>query len=124
MAGSAKTLSVLLLVAVAGCKQEETVSYSQNVKPVLDKYCMECHKSGGPGVEASGFSMDSYADLMKGATNGPMIIAGDPLGSNMLVLMEGRADPAINMPHNQEEGATEEEIDAVRIWIAQGAKNN
>lgn len=123
-ASSVMTLSALTLITIAGCKQEEPVSFSQSVKPIIDKYCIECHVPGSAGYEASGFSVANYEDLMKGATNGPMVIAGDSLGSNMLVLMEGRADPSISMPHNKRVGAGQGELEAIRLWIDQGAKNN
>jgi uncharacterized membrane protein len=118
------TLPVLALIALSGCQKEETVSFSQSVKPIIDKHCLECHKAGGEGFEASGFSMENYEDLMKGTRHGPMIIAGDSAGSNMLVLMEGRADPSISMPHGKMKGATSEEIRTIRTWIDQGAQNN
>jgi len=117
-------LTALMLIVLGGCQKEETISYAQNVKPVLDTYCIECHSAGGEGTEASGFSMDSYENLMKGTRNGPMIIAGDSLGSNLLVLMEGRADPTLKMPHGKMKGASQSEIEAIRLWIDQGAKNN
>jgi len=117
-------LLILMPLALGGCKKEEAVSYSQDVKPIIDKYCIECHVPGGQGYEASGFSMASYVDLMKGTRNGPMIISGDSLGSNMLVLMEGRADPSIKMPHGKSVSATKEELETIRKWIEQGAKNN
>jgi hypothetical protein len=53
-----------------------------------------------------------------------MIIAGDAEGSNMLVLMEGRADPSISMPHGQQDPISQRDIQTIRLWIEQGAKNN
>lgn len=110
-----------LLVACAG---EESVSFSQDVRPILDQHCLACHQAGGAGLEASGFSLVTYEDLMKGSQFGPMVIAGDALGSNMLVLMEGRADPSISMPHGSMKPIPQAEIDTIRRWIEQGAKNN
>ena len=98
--------------------------FAYDVQPVLNKHCLECHKAGGEGFEASGFSMENYEDLMKGTRHGPMIIAGDSAGSNMLVLMEGRADPSISMPHGKMEGASSKELETIRLWIDQGALNN
>jgi len=121
---SLKTVPALIVIALAGCQAEPTVSYAQDVKPILDTYCSECHQAGGQGEVASGFSIDSYAELMQGTNNGPMIIAGDSLGSNMLVLMEGRADPSIKMPHGKSKGARQTEIETIRLWIDQGAKDN
>lgn len=112
------------LIGIAGCAKEQPVSFAAEVKPILDRYCVDCHLPGGEGTEASGFSIASYDDVMKGTRNGPMIIPGDPLGSNMLVLMEGRADPSIAMPHDKEVKANDEEIATIRRWIEQGAANN
>lgn len=118
------TLSLLPVLALVGCQGEPQVSFAQDVQPIIQKHCLECHVSGGAGFEASGFAMDSYAGLMKGTRNGPMVIPGDSEGSNMVVLMEGRADPSISMPHGKMEGATGKEIETIRQWIDQGAKDN
>ena len=118
------TLLALMLIALAGCKSEEIVSFSQDVKPIIDKYCIECHQAGGEGLIASGFNLENYAGVMKGTKHGPMVIAGDSAGSNMLVLMEGRADPSISMPHGKMTGASRKELETIRLWIDQGAQDN
>ena len=117
------TLCIVPL-AIAACSGETAVSFSQDIKPILDQNCMQCHSVGGEGEVASGFSMATYEDLLKGARFGPMIIAGDAEGSNMLVLMEGRADPSISMPHGENKRVSKEDIQTIRLWIEQGAKNN
>jgi hypothetical protein len=61
---------------------------------------------------------------MKGTKFGPMIISGDSAGSNMLVLMEGRADPSISMPHGAMKPVRKSDIETIRRWVDQGAKNN
>ena len=114
----------LVPLAMAACKTEETVSFAQDVKPTLDQYCRECHQECVAGYEASGFDMSSHAGLMKGTRNGPMVIAGDSMGSNLVVLMEGRADPSIAMPHGGSDKVSKPEIDAIKAWIDQGAKDN
>lgn len=113
-----------VLAIMLGCAREERVSFSQEVKPILDRYCLECHQPGGAGHEASGLDLGSYEGLMKGTRNGPMVIPDDSLGSNLLVLMEGRADPSIRMPHGSNIKVSAAEIETVRTWIDQGAKNN
>lgn len=117
-------IGAFLLLTVAACSQEESVSFHRDVKPILDANCLRCHQPGGKGYEASGFSMVSYEDLMKGTRNGPMIIPGDSEGSNLVVLMEGRADPSISMPHGTMEPMSTADINTIRKWIDQGAKNN
>ena len=68
--------------------------------------------------------MVSYEDLMKGTQFGPMIIGGDSAGSNLIVLMEGRADPSISMPHGSMSPVKKTDIEKIRLWVDQGAKNN
>jgi len=114
----------LLPLIMAGCGREDTVSFSQDVRPIIDHNCIECHQAGGTGYEASGFNMETYEGLMKGTNFGAMIIAGDAEGSNMLVLMEGRADPSISMPHGQRDPILTKDLQTIRSWIDQGAKNN
>ena len=121
-AGKLIALGLFPLVMVA-CG-EPTISFSQDVKPILDSYCMECHKPGGQGEVASGFNMATHESLMKGARFGPMVIAGDAEGSNMIVLMEGRADPSISMPHGQQKTISKPDIQTIRLWVTQGARNN
>lgn len=113
-----------LLLGLAGCIGEGAVSYSRDVQPILAANCLSCHQPGGAGHAASGFSMASYDELMKGTSNGPMIIPGDSEGSNLIVLMEGRADPSIAMPHGNAKRVGSTEIDTIRRWIDQGAPKN
>lgn len=117
-------LSSLLPLALVACGGEATVSFSQDVRPILDQHCVECHQADGAGTLASGFDMTSYEGLMKGTNFGPMVIAGDPEGSNLLVLVEGRADPSISMPHGQRDPVPKTDIQTLRTWIEQGAENN
>jgi len=121
---SPTVLFIALAAGLTGCAREEAVSFSQDVKPIIDQSCLACHKEGGEGFEASGFSMVTYDDLMKGTNFGPMIIGGDSAGSNMIVLMEGRADPSISMPHGAMKPVRSADIETIRLWIDQGAKNN
>ena len=117
-------LPIAMAAALTGCAREEAISFSQDVKPIIDKNCLACHKEGGEGYEASGFSMVTYDNLMKGTKFGPMIISGDSAGSNMIVLMEGRADPSISMPHGSMDPVRKADIETLRLWVDQGAKNN
>ncbi|MDT8319331.1 MAG: c-type cytochrome domain-containing protein [Xanthomonadales bacterium] len=118
-------IAVLLFsFMLSACQREETVSFARHVQPTLERHCIDCHQPGGAGYEASEFSMTSYDALMKGTKYGPMIIPEDPEGSNMVVLMEGRADPSISMPHGNLDPVPREDIQTIRKWIEQGAENN
>ena len=124
-----KIVRMLVLVspvlAFLGCAEKQVpVSYSADVRPIIDKYCMRCHVEGGEGSKASGFSMDTYETLMEGTKFGPVVKPGDSFSSALVMLAEGRVDPSISMPHDDGAAPTQAEIDVVKAWIDQGAKNN
>jgi hypothetical protein len=61
---------------------------------------------------------------MKGTSFGPVVLPGDPLTSVLVMVIEGRADPSINMPHGGANPLTQQQILTIRRWVEQGAKNN
>jgi len=115
---SSAIASMLLL----GCSAEPAaVSFNNDVKPLIDKYCTECHLADGAGAEASGFVTETYETVMKGTKFGPVVVAGDPLSSSLYRLVAGKVDPSIRMPHGKE-ALSQEEIQKIEQWIEQGAK--
>jgi hypothetical protein len=110
------------LSLLAACSPRN-VSFSADVQPILKQYCLECHLPGGPGYGASGFDMSSYETLMKGGKYGPFVIPGDPFTSTLNMLVEGRAHPSIRMPHGRDK-LNDREVEILRVWVKEGAKNN
>ncbi|MBT3306646.1 MAG: hypothetical protein HN377_09195 [Alphaproteobacteria bacterium] len=97
--------------------------FQDDVFPILQKHCVECHQEGGKGLEASGLDMSSYEGVMRGTTHGPIVVPGDAFSSNLSALIEGRGRPEINMPHARKP-LNRWERHLIRRWILQGAKNN
>jgi len=114
----------LFPLVMTACGGEPAVSFSQDVQPIINQHCVQCHEAGGNGAVISGFELTTYEGLMKGTDAGPMVIAGDVEGSNILVLMEGRADPSISMPHGENDPVPKKDIQTLKVWIEQGAMNN
>jgi hypothetical protein len=110
-------------VVAGSAAGDEPVSFRLDVQPILDAHCGECHRPGGLGTTTSGLDMSTYQALMTGTKHGPIITPGEPLTSNLLVLVEGRADPSLRMPHNQRP-LLKQQISIIRDWIKQGAKDN
>lgn len=110
-----------------GCgKKEEPVrqiSFKADVQPILQQYCLECHKPGEVGTIQSGLDLSSYEMLMQGTKFGRVVKPGDSLTSALNMLVEGRADPSIRMPHGRE-SLSADEIAILKIWVEQGARNN
>lgn len=139
----AKTVTVIASIAVAvlvsACAQRQ-VSYKKEVQPILQRSCGTCHDQGGVGYKVSGFSVGSYAALMKGTKYGAMINPGHSKQSNLVWLLEHDAHPSINMPKLCEQmnvpagkctAATpfarqlpKHEVALIARWIDQGARDN
>ncbi len=114
------------VLTVSGCSESPPplASYSSDVRPFIDKYCIRCHGEGGEGSTASSFRMDTYESLMKGTKYGAVVKPGDSFSSALVMLIEGRVDPSISMPHDEGPAPTQAEIDVIKAWIDQGAENN
>jgi mono/diheme cytochrome c family protein len=106
------------------CAAEAKISYSEDVAPIFKGRCIGCHAPGGQGYEASGLDLSTYERAMKGTKFGPMIVPGDPAGSNLMWLLDWRGKPETRMPHGKNKKLSVCDRDAIRAWIRQGAPNN
>ena len=68
--------------------------------------------------------MHSYVTRMQGTRYGPVIQPGDSRHSILNMLVEGRVDVSMRMPHGRDEPLTQGEIEALQLWVEQGARNN
>jgi hypothetical protein len=68
--------------------------------------------------------MHSYETLMQGTRYGPVILPGDSRHSVFNMLVEGRVDASMRMPHGRDEPLTQGETEALQLWVEQGARNN
>jgi hypothetical protein len=113
--------SVILLLSLAGCANQQEISYRKDVVPIIESKCIGCHSPPtGVGYVKAGLSMVSYESLMKGTIYGPVVIPGDSRHSVLNMVIEGRLNASMRPPSP----LTEEEIAIFRLWVDQGAKNN
>ena len=120
----------LVCVALAGCERQ--VSYSADVKPILDNYCIQCHSGSGEGEAASGLALDDYEALMQGTKFGQVVVPGSSMSSTLYLVVTEKTDPKIHMPPHHDEALAEgrgfalsrEHIETIGTWIDQGAKDN
>ena len=116
---------------IVGCGQGE-VSYSRDIQPVFDSYCISCHSGTGEGAETSEYLMTDYDNVMKGTKYGPVVVAGSRMSSALYLVVAGKTAPEIRMPPHNEESFAEgrgfalspDAIEKIGLWIDQGAKNN
>ena len=123
-------LAVLLVIAAgqAACDKAEQpqfrkVTYADDVGPILQKYCAECHVAGQQGARVTGFLVDSHESVMEGTQYGPVVDPGSAKTSTLYNLVSGKAKLTVNMPHGKDP-LSAEEIETIRIWIENGAVDN
>ena len=115
---------LMIAVLVFGCGKK-AVSFRDQVLPVLNARCTRCH---GSEVARGKIAMYSYASFMSSHTvsgKEPLVVAGSPYQSRLYILCE------TNQPHFRMPPDTSgimplppEELDILRHWIAEGAKDN
>ena len=131
---SQKQLPVLLIaaltVSLAGCDRQ--VSYSNEIAPILNDYCADCHTADSEGSSTSGFSVASYDDVMTGTALGQVVVAGDAASSTLYRVISKQAAVEIQMPpteseslaHGRGQALPDDKAELIGKWIDQGAKNN
>ena len=114
-----------LMTFLTGCASQPRMSYQRDVYPILEYNCLACHTPPqGKGYVKTHLNMQSYDTLMQGTYYGPVIVPGDSRHSILNMLVEGRVNASMRMPHARDEPLTQHEIEVLRLWVEQGAQNN
>ena len=95
-------------------------SFSKDIRPFFTKYCLECHNAK---VEKAGLVLETYKGLMDGADGGPVVKAGKPDESRLVLLCEGKDKPMMP-PAKAKFQPTKDEIKLLRVWVMAGAKDD
>ena len=93
------------------------VSFSKDVMPIFNNYCVSCHD---PKMKKAGLDMTSYATSAKGSKGGKLWAAGNPAKSLLIIEISG------DKPKMPSKGQTvsKDEIDTLSRWIKEGCQNN
>jgi len=94
------------------------VKFSEHIQPIFQVKCniAYCHNSRD---RAAGLSLDSYSETV---SNPLVVFPGLPENSKLVWAIEGRTIspmPPIGYPP-----LTKNQIDGIKTWIKEGAKNN
>jgi hypothetical protein len=123
-----RKLSILLLSFIlysCGAENYENVSFSEQVKPILKKECLQCHSENEP---ASGLILTKYYHLFDNenySSRTPLVEPGNPKLSNLYILISTNKE-AVRMPPKSYgyDKMDESDIKIIKTWIEEGAKNN
>lgn len=85
-----------------------------DINPIVTKHCVMCHSAQGAG---RGLRLDSYALAIAGSQDGPVLLPGDPQGSELIRRLKGLSTP--RMPFLSYPLA-DEEIALFVHWVEAG----
>ena len=91
--------------------QPKKISFIRQVLPILAGKCATCHIKDSKGK----FSMVSYAEMMKGPPDGPVIIRNKPDKSKFVSLVESGKMPP------KGDAVSTEDVKLLTDWVQQGA---
>lgn len=121
---------LLLALLLASClSAAETVSFDEVVLPILNKYCVMCHLPGAEQAELLLYP-DAWSQLVgisSSQSELSRVEPGSPDKSYLYLKLIGtqgtESGSGLQMPFQQSplEAA---QIEAIRLWIEQGAKKN
>ncbi|MEM9419470.1 MAG: c-type cytochrome domain-containing protein [Planctomycetota bacterium] len=97
---------------------EEQLIYEHVVVPIFSSKCYECHQSRSFKGK---LVMDSYDALLKGGASGPSLIPGDVESSLIISRIHLPIDDEEHMPPPNKPQLSNEELEVVEWWVAQGA---
>ena len=102
-------------------KQVQNVSFQTEIQPILQKYCVSCHGN------IAGINLRSYDAVMNNNANNwkeNVVVPGDAENSGLYdVLLERPQFQLQQMPIGGPY-LTGDEIEIIKTWINEGAKNN
>ncbi|HET6250207.1 MAG TPA: c-type cytochrome domain-containing protein [Tepidisphaeraceae bacterium] len=108
---------MLLLSSAIARAADEPASFARDVQPILKRSCAGCHR---PEKLKGKLDLTTFAALAHGGKHGPIFVAGEPDKSPLVQQVSGD-DP--DMP-NKGEKLSPAEVDVLRRWVLQGAKDD
>ena len=111
----------LLSTGLLAADTEVGVSYFRQVRPLLQANCQGCHQ---PAKAEGGYVMTDPARLLAAGDSGTAgIVPGKPEASHLLSQITPGVDGKSEMPKTGKPLAPAD-IELIRRWIAEGAKND
>jgi mono/diheme cytochrome c family protein len=98
-------------------KGNETVSFKNDIAPLLLANCASCH---GLGRRPSGrFNLTTFAGMLRGGENGPSVLPGNPTESYIIKKLLGTGGGQ-RMPANGDP-FDDAQMELISKWITEGA---
>jgi hypothetical protein len=107
-------------------KPGEAIDFDRHVLPLLKENCNSCHhapfdRSGRLVNPKASLRFDTFAQVMKGNLDGPVVVANDLEKSRLYSVLNLPEDDDLFMPPKGGP-MDEDQIDIIKRWIMEGAK--
>lgn len=103
------------------------VSFKNQILPIIEDHCVSCHSPGGIGYISSSMDLRSYKDLRMGSIDGIAVIPFHADRSPLMRFLDtnwhSKDKNAVKMPPLGPQ-LSPSDLNLIRTWINQGAKNN
>ena len=113
-------VSIPTLLATTATSQAQQPSYARDVRPFLARYCLECHNAKN---QKSGLDLETFKGITTGGDGGPVLVAGKPDQSPLVLLVEGKDKPKMP-PKAAKRHPKAREYAILRAWVKSGAKDD
>ena len=96
---------------------EEAILYTDLVQPILNNRCVSCHNAK---KEKGELRLEEANGILKGGEDGLVIEPNEPEKSALYARMILPLDHEDHMPPKDRDQPSKEELDIIKIWIANG----
>lgn len=110
----------VFLGAMSASAADPSPSYTKDVVPIIDKYCLECHVGKKP---KGGYDLSSTAKMFEAGGGSAAVVPGKPEISRMYLTMTAKGGPLMP-PRDYPARPTAQDIAIIRKWITDGAKDD
>jgi mono/diheme cytochrome c family protein len=100
--------------ASAAPPQKDLDFFESKIRPILVEHCQSCH---GPKKQSGGLRLDTFEGFTAGADNGPVVVAGKPDESRMILSVRRVGEYA--MPPKA--AIPPEQVALLADWVKRGA---
>jgi uncharacterized membrane protein len=88
------------------------------IQPLFEKDCVSCH---GPEKSKGHLRLDSFAAVLKGGENGPVVVPGKAAESDLIKRLKLPAESDDHMPPDGKPQPSSDDIALLQWWIDAGA---
>jgi hypothetical protein len=111
------TSGLVVLIGASFAPAQTGPSYAKEIRPILSKYCLECHNAK---TQKGTLSLETFKAMMDGSDSGAVIVPGQPDKSKLVLLTEHKQKPTMPPPKAKFH-PTKDEVALLRAWVKAGA---